>query len=448
MKSLRLLLASVIVFIFMGVSNTAMAQITIGTGTSSTTSNPITSCYGYSYTEQIYLQSEISAAGTITSISFYVNALPASTANSEDWTIYLGHTTQADYSSTTNWVGANNMTQAYTGTVTYPAAGNWMTLTLTTPFVYNNTDNLVVGAYENTPGYNCSVSFAQTPTTAVDRSIYFRSDATNPDPLAPPTATATTTNRANIQFGGISQACPAPTALLASNITTTGATLGWTAGGTETNWNIEYGATGFTQGSGTTVAVTANTYALSTLSVNTAYSYYVRAVCGVGDSSLWAGPFSFTTPCVAFTVPYFEGFEAGYTNNTAVAGCLSQENVTGGGFWIANNTFTTYNRAPRTGGWNAFLQYGNEDWIYIPIDLTGGTSYTFGAYARQDGATATNSDVTISYGTANNAAAMTNTIVATTGIINGNYQLLTGSFTPTTTGTYYIGIKGYMNGSP
>jgi hypothetical protein len=43
---------------------------------------------------------------------------------------------------------------------------------------------------------------------------------------------------------------------------------------------------------------------------------------------------------------------------------------------------------------------------------------------------------------------MTNSIVAATGIINGNYQEIFGDFTPATSGTYYVGIKGFMNGTP
>jgi hypothetical protein len=242
--------------------------------------------------------------------------------------------------------------------------------------------------------------------------------------------------------------CLPPTTLTATNATATGASLGWTALGTETAWDIEWGASGFTQGTGTTVtATTTNPYALSGLSANTAYQFYVRANCG-GSTSSWSGPFTFTTPCVAYNVPYFEGFETGYANGTAVAGCLSQQSVTGTSVWTANNTLTTYNRAPRTGGWNAFLQYGNDDWLFIPINLTGGTSYTFECYARQDMSDPTYSNMTVSYGSSNSAAAMTNAIVPATSIINGNYQQIMGSFTPSATGTYYIGIKGYMSGTP
>ena len=54
--------------------------------------------------------------------------------------------------------------------------------------------------------------------------------------------------------------CTAPNTLTATNITTSSADLGWVAGGSETAWNIEYGVSGFSQGSGTVVAVSSNPY--------------------------------------------------------------------------------------------------------------------------------------------------------------------------------------------
>src|SRR5690606_30413593 len=189
-------------------------------------------------------------------------------------------------------------------------------------------------------------------------------------------------------------------------------------------------------------------YNVTGLTANTTYYWWVRANCGAGDTSKWSSGGSFKTLCNPYTIPYFEGFESGYTDATAVGGCLIQESITSTDVWTANSTATTYNRSPRTGTWNAFLRYGNEDWIYIPISLVGGTGYTVEMYARQDGSTSTNSDITVSYGTSAIATAMTNSIVPATGIIDGSYQLITGKFTPATTGIYYVGIKGYMNGSP
>ena len=91
--------------------------------------------------------------------------------------------------------------------------------------------------------------------------------------------------------------CPAPTALTASGLTASAATLSWTAGGTETAWNLEWGATGFTQGTGTLVSgLSAASYSASGFSSCTAYQYYVQADCGgATGTSTWAGPFSFTT---------------------------------------------------------------------------------------------------------------------------------------------------------
>jgi len=86
--------------------------------------------------------------------------------------------------------------------------------------------------------------------------------------------------------------CPQPTALTATAVTADAATLGWTAGGTETEWNLEWAAAPFTQGSGTAVnGLTANTYDLTGLTANTEYQFYVQGTC----NGSWAGPFNFTT---------------------------------------------------------------------------------------------------------------------------------------------------------
>lgn len=242
--------------------------------------------------------------------------------------------------------------------------------------------------------------------------------------------------------------CEPPTALGVNNITADSADLFWTAGGTETLWNVEYGVTGFVQGTGTPATGVTNPFSVGSLTPNTTYQYYVQADCGGTGTSTWAGPFSFTTPCVAYSIPYFEGFESGYTHNVAVAGCLSQASVTGTASWTANSSLTSYNRAPRTGTWNAFLQYSNEDWLFIPINLTAGTSYTVSLYARQDDVTAADSNIAVSYGTSASAAGMTDVIVPATGIVNGSYQQIAGAFIPSTTGVYYVGIKGFMNVNP
>lgn len=236
--------------------------------------------------------------------------------------------------------------------------------------------------------------------------------------------------------------CSAPISLTTSNITTTSTDLSWTAGGTGgTSWQVEYGTTGFTQGTGTKIITSSNSYALSGLTPSTTYDWYVREICGAGDTSFWTSANTFSTICTPYIIPYFEGFESGYTNGNTVAGCITEIDVQGVSNWKTNNTATSFNRAPRTGNWNAFLLYSNENWMLIPVQLNGGTSYTVQVFARQN-TDDTDTELSISYGNIGTVAGMTNTIVAPTGIVDGNYQEITGAFTPTTTGVYYVGIKG------
>lgn len=110
--------------------------------------------------------------------------------------------------------------------------------------------------------------------------------------------------------------CFQPSALMASNVTTTTVDLQWTAGGTETAWIVEYGPVGFTPGTGTQVPTTNNPETLTGLIDNTDYDIYVYADCGGGDTSIPDGPVSITT---AIVCPAPTNFAFTYTSNDTVA---------------------------------------------------------------------------------------------------------------------------------
>jgi hypothetical protein len=89
--------------------------------------------------------------------------------------------------------------------------------------------------------------------------------------------------------------CPQPTALTLVQATLNNAQLSWTAGGSETQWEIQYGPQGFALGSGTTIPVTTNPFTLTNLTPNSFYQVYIRAICTPGDSSYWTPPVAFNT---------------------------------------------------------------------------------------------------------------------------------------------------------
>ncbi len=195
----------------LSLSTSSFAQptstVTVGTGTTNGSLVPINSCYGYSYSQQIYTAAQIVAANggvmpptnTITKIRFYVTALPTSTTSSDGWTVYMGNTTTSTFASTTSWLPVSGLTQIFTGTVTFPTTiNNWMEITLATPFVWDGTSNLVIAVDENVAGYNCTVNWASTVMSG-NQAIYYYSDPTNPNPASPPTGTLSST-RANAQF--------------------------------------------------------------------------------------------------------------------------------------------------------------------------------------------------------------------------------------------------------
>lgn len=90
-------------------------------------------------------------------------------------------------------------------------------------------------------------------------------------------------------------ACPAPGSLTATSITSTTANIGWTASGTETAWEYVYGVSPVSSPSGSGTPTTNNPTSLSGLTASTTYQFYVRADCGNGSYSTWAGPYTFST---------------------------------------------------------------------------------------------------------------------------------------------------------
>ncbi|MFD2891033.1 T9SS type A sorting domain-containing protein [Flavobacterium chuncheonense] len=126
--------------------------------------------------------------------------------------------------------------------------------------------------------------------------------------------------------------CPAPTALGATAVTAATANLGWTAGAAETLWDVEYGVSGFTPGSGTVVTgVTDTTYGIGSLLANTTYEFYVRADCGGGDWSTWSGPYAFTTLCAAVSE-----FTLNFDANTSLPAC-TQKSGTAGSVYVSSS---------------------------------------------------------------------------------------------------------------
>ena len=335
----------------------AGGETAIGNGTSTNYYLPVNNYYHYTYSQQIFLASEMNGPSSITSVSFeYAYSSPMTSKTNV--VIYLGHTQQSTFSSASNYIPATALTQVYSGSLN--CQQGWNTFNFTTPFQYNGTDNLVLVVDDNSDDYNGSSYVFYTHSTGTNyRSLYFYSDSYNPAPSDPTSAGAsssyTSGNRSNVKFGGNCDStvtCVAPN-LYVTNVTSSSATVNWMPGYDETAWEMEYKEN--TDTIWTPVTIT-TTFAevLTSLTPATAYNVRLRSDCG-GDYSNWVSA-NFTTECDVFPIPFSQNFNNLGSGNNVFPMCWSRSDnysssaypyvsTTDGGTLYFYATSSTYNIA-------------------------------------------------------------------------------------------------------
>lgn len=93
-------------------------------------------------------------------------------------------------------------------------------------------------------------------------------------------------------------ACDRPSALTATGVSMTTADMEWTAGSTETSWNVSWGTLGYFPGDANELGnaiVSTEFYQITGLAPQTDYEFYVQADCASDGMSPWVGPYDFTT---------------------------------------------------------------------------------------------------------------------------------------------------------
>lgn len=91
----------------------------------------------------------------------------------------------------------------------------------------------------------------------------------------------------------VTAACQAPTNLISDATSANSVSFSWDANNASA-WTVEYGETGYTPGSGTSVTVSNNSATIEGLESSQSYDVYVTANCDASNSSV-AGPLTLTT---------------------------------------------------------------------------------------------------------------------------------------------------------
>ncbi|MCQ2302074.1 MAG: right-handed parallel beta-helix repeat-containing protein, partial [Bacteroidales bacterium] len=256
----------------------AQIEVQIGNTTSSDNGNffPTQTYYNYSYTQQIYYQSEIGGAMSIDKIAFQFFYTTSSTRNLD---IYMGNVNKATFNNSSDFVSLSAMTKVFSGNVAFNNIGNnyWYEIELNTPFTYDGVNNLVIAVDDNTGSYdNSSRKFYTNYVSGTACGIYRYGDGSNINPSSPTSAGsyyATSAYRNNIKL--ISSCTCCPPSVTVSDVTANSATLTWSVdeGNTVT---IEYrrlGEENYTAISGN------GTYAFENLIPATTYEVRAKTTC-------------------------------------------------------------------------------------------------------------------------------------------------------------------------
>ncbi len=161
--------------------------IQVGSGEKTNWPSPTNTCWENTYSQQIYLASEIAKTGTITSLAFCAQSCDDATVTSQSRTldIYMLKTSKSSFSSNTDWLSVSESDKVFSGTVTFPI-GDWTTITLSKPFEYDGTANLCIVVNDKSGSDNEKPINWLSYWRSNNELLYIISPSSI-DPLSPPT---------------------------------------------------------------------------------------------------------------------------------------------------------------------------------------------------------------------------------------------------------------------
>lgn len=318
----------------------------IGTGTATSSNLPVYSYYGYNYSQQIYTKAELTTAvgnnNFITAIRFFVATPQTPQANYNEWVVYVGQTSQANFATTTSWIPLSGLTQVYSGILPNMTAGTWVEIPLSTPLIWDGNSNIVVAVDENVQGYTGTAAAWGSYSAGANRGILYYADGTNPDPASPPTASSRYSDIPRIQFKGqplLACTTNPPTNIAMGAVTASTATVTWTPA-TGATYNIRYrvqGTAGWTAAG--TVVSPGNSITIPSLTEQTTYEVQISTTCS-GSTGGYSTSTVFTTPPLTYCTMTGNGTNdhiANVTVTSANVGFLPMSNTT------VQTNYTSYN---------------------------------------------------------------------------------------------------------
>jgi len=157
--------------------------VQIGYGSVINQGLPLESLSNYSYSQQLFLASEIGGSGIVTSLAFQYS-LPSDVylERNSGLSVWLGHTSRGELNA---WLAQDSLSLVFDGELAetafdggLPGTG-WMTVSLASSWSYNGEDNLLVAVRENSPGHSANNDEFLSSTATYPRGLLWLS----PNPI-------------------------------------------------------------------------------------------------------------------------------------------------------------------------------------------------------------------------------------------------------------------------
>ena len=361
-------LSLIVMAIAFAIQLPAQTTVTVGNENSSTSDyGPIYSNWNNSFSEVIYLASELQA-GMITSISYQYGV--STTLADPSPVIYMAEVSRTDFSSSTDYE-TGVLTQVYSGaSVTYSSPG-WVTIQLTTPFVYTGSGNLLVAYKSNGRSYVSGRYFKQTSTTDNMMIMNYSDTYATSGTIPSGGSNMRYTRRPNTRFE-ISPLdedfCYPPSGAIATNVLSDEATIVWRANENASGvFGLDYKLSDEEDWTTASTSISDTFYTISSLTSLTDYDVRVYGIC-TADNSTYSSVSFRTAPSEEnyLVLPYEQNFDdveniTNWNFSQGTTGPLwyfgtAENNTTddsgelteGGALYISDNNGTSANYDPES----------------------------------------------------------------------------------------------------
>ena len=242
----------------------------------------------YAASQQIFRAEDLREMGIQPNIPIYALSLQYNNTSSysRKMAVYMANTEKSAFANNSDWFNTGVLTNVFPEAyITFEAKESeedyrWVTFNFDAPFVWDGTSNVVVAFTDNTGNAISAYTAFNHHTGVANNTLYWSGN----DLPASESYGSTSSYLNDIRF---CEGCMYPVNITYTTPSRHEIDFTWQPAYQETEWRVEYGPSGFEQGTGTMVTVSGTPELNVSQLGSGGWDFYFQSNCGNGNSSLW-----------------------------------------------------------------------------------------------------------------------------------------------------------------